>query len=79
MSRVCKLSGKRPRAGNNVSFSQKKTRRWQIPNIQKTSVFVPELGKTVQLRVSTKAIKTIDKIGLTAYLNKRGLTLNDIL
>lgn len=79
MSRVCKLSGKRPRAGNNVSFSQKKTRRWQIPNIQKTRVFVPELGKTVQLRVSTKAIKTIDKIGLSAYMDKRGLTLKDLL
>ena len=63
MSRICKITGKRPRVGNNVSKAHNKTKRRQYPNLQNKKVFVPETGKHVRLRISTKAIKTIDKYG----------------
>lgn len=78
MSRKCKLSGKKPLVGNNVSFSQKKTKRRQLPNLQNKRVYVPELDRTVRIRMSTRAMRTIDKIGLMAYLKKEGLRLKDV-
>tara|TARA_B110001454_G_scaffold121475_1_gene113412 strand:- start:1119 stop:1358 length:240 start_codon:yes stop_codon:yes gene_type:complete len=78
MSRVCKLTGKRPLVGNNVSKSKRRTKRRQLPNLQTKRLFVPELGRFVQLRVSVTALKTIDKLGLVPYLKKRGLSLSDV-
>jgi len=78
MSRVCKLTGKRPLVGNNVSKSKRRTKRRQLPNLQAKKLFVPELGRFVQLRVSVTALKTIDKLGLVPYLKKRGLSLSDV-
>ena len=46
MARVCKITGKRPLVGNNVSKSNRKTKRRQLPNLQSKRIFVPELGKT---------------------------------
>ena len=70
MSKVCKLTGKKPISGNNVSHSNRKTKRRFVPNIQKKRFFVPELGKFVTLKVSTSAIRTINKLGVVAYLKK---------
>ena len=78
MSRVCKITGKKPLVGNNVSKSHRRTKRKQFPNLQLKKVFVPELGKSFQLKLSTSALKTIDKTGLIPYLKKQGLTLSDI-
>ena len=78
MSKVCKITGKRPRVANNVSKANNKTKRRQLPNLQSKKVFVPELGKSVRLKLSVKAIKTIDKYGLLPYLKKKGLSLQDI-
>lgn len=78
MSRLCKLTGKRPMAGNNVSHANNKTRRRQLPNLQNKRLFIRELNRWVRLRVSTKAIKTIDKKGLLAYLRETGLRLEDV-
>lgn len=78
MSRVCKLTGKRPLVGNNVSKSKRRTKRRQLPNLQTKRLFIPELGRFVQLRVSVTALKTIDKLGLVPYLKKRGLSLSDV-
>ena len=64
--------------GNNVSKSHRKTKRKQFPNLQSKKIFVPELGKSIQIKLSTKAMKTIDKYGLLPYLKKQGLTLSDI-
>ncbi|HUN23560.1 MAG TPA: 50S ribosomal protein L28 [Anaerolineales bacterium] len=78
MSQKCKLSGKAPSYGNNVPFSQKKTRRrWNI-NLQSKRIYVPELGRFVRLRVSTAAMRTVDKIGLMAYVRKQGLRIEDV-
>ena len=78
MSKICKLTGKRPRVANNVSKANNKTKRRQYPNLQSKRIFVPELGKAVKLKLSAKAIKTIDRYGLLPYLKKKGLSLTDI-
>jgi len=79
MSRVCKITGKRPRVGNNVSKANNKTKRRQYPKLQSKRVLIPETGRTVKLKLSTKAIKTLDKVGLQSFLNKNNLKLSDIM
>lgn len=79
MSRKCKLTGKGPMAGNNVSHAHNKTRRRQLPNLQWKRIYVPELDRTVRIRLSTRALRTIDKKGLMAFLRDEGLKLKDIL
>tara|TARA_Y100000590_G_scaffold158603_1_gene182036 strand:- start:3725 stop:3964 length:240 start_codon:yes stop_codon:yes gene_type:complete len=78
MSKICKLTGKKPLRGNRVSKANNKTNRFQYPNLQKKKVFVPELNKSVNIKLSVKAIKIVDKLGLIPYLKKQGLTLADI-
>lgn len=68
MSRICDLTGKKPMVGNNVSHSNKKTKRRFYPNLHRKSFFIPELNKTVTLKVSSKALKTITKKGLYNYI-----------
>ena len=79
MSGKCSITGKKPMFGNNVSHSQKKTKRQWKPNIQQKRIYVPELDRWVRVRLSTRALRSIDKVGLLAYLNKKGLTLNDVI
>ena len=78
MSRICKLTGKKPLRGNSVSKSNIKTNRFQYPNLQKKKYFIPELNKSVTIKLSVKAMKIIDKLGLMPFLKKQGLTLADI-
>jgi len=70
MSKVCELTGKRPIVGHRVSHSNVKTKRRFEPNLIKKKFYIPELDKTVTLKVTTRAMKTIDKLGLYAYLKK---------
>ena len=70
MSKVCQLTGKRPISGNNVSFSNRKTKRRFVPNLQKKRFFIPETGEWVSLKVSTSAIRSINRLGVYAYLKK---------
>lgn len=70
MSRVCQLTGKRPIAGNNVSHSNRKTKRRFLPNLQKKRFFIPETNEWVTLKVSSKALRNINKLGIFAYLKK---------
>ena len=56
--------------GNNVSHAKNKTRRKFYPNLHTKKFFVPETGETVILKVSAKAIRTIDKNGIAAVLAK---------
>lgn len=63
MAQVCELTGKRPNYGNKISHSNIKTRiRW-MPNLRAKSYKIPELQQTVSLLLSTRAIRTIDKLG----------------
>jgi large subunit ribosomal protein L28 len=73
------ITKKRPLAGNNVSHANNKTRRRQMPNLQWKRIFVPELNRTVRLRLSASAIRSIDKTGFMAFLKKNKLTLADVL
>ncbi len=70
MARVCQISGKRPRVGNNVSHANNKTKRRFIPNLQKKRFYLPEEGKWVTLRVSTSALRTINKVGISKMIKK---------
>ena len=78
MSRKCAITGKKPLSGNNVSHAHNKSRRFQLPNIQKKRLFVPELGRYVRLTLSTRALRSVSKVGLMNYLKKNGLTLKDV-
>jgi len=70
MSKVCQLTGKRPIAGNNVSHSNRKTKRRFLPNLHKKRYYIPETDQWVQLKVSTSAMRNINKLGIYAYLTQ---------
>lgn len=70
MARVCQITGKRPMTGNSVSHANNKTKRRFYPNLQTKRFFVPEDGKWITLKVSTTAIKTINKRGITSVLKE---------
>ena len=70
MSRVCQLTGKRPISGNNVSHSNRKTKRRFLPNLHKKKFYIPEVDRWVNLKVSSTALRTINKLGIYAYLKK---------
>ena len=78
MARKCAITGKGGLAGNNVSHANNKTKRRQLPNLQKKRIFVPEPGRMVRVRVSVNTLRTITRQGLLPYLKKQGLTLKDI-
>ncbi|MCB0706946.1 MAG: 50S ribosomal protein L28 [Saprospiraceae bacterium] len=70
MSKVCQLTGKRPISGNNVSHSNAKTRRRFLPNLHKKRFFIPETGQWVTMKICSTALRSIDKMGIYAYLKK---------
>ncbi len=69
MSRRCQITGKGVLTGNNVSHANNRTRRRFLPNLQETSLLSDVLGMPVRMRLSTRAIRTIEqKGGIDAYL-----------
>lgn len=68
MSRVCQLTGKSVMVGNNVSHSNRKTKRKFYPNLVTKTFFVPEEGVSVTLKVSTSALRTVNKKGIYACI-----------
>lgn len=68
MSRRCQVTGREPGFGHHVSHSHRRTKRRFNPNIQRKRYWVPSLGRTVTLRLSTKGIKTIDVRGIDAVV-----------
>ena len=68
MSRVCMVTGKKPVAGNNVSHAHNKTRRRFSPNIHNHRFWVESEKRFVKLRISTKGMRIIDKLGIDAVL-----------
>lgn len=63
MARVCELNGTKPLSGNNVSHSNTRVRARWLPNLKYKKFIIPELKQSVTLRLSTRAIRTIDKRG----------------
>ena len=68
MSRVCQVTGKRPMVGNNVSHANNKTRRRFLPNLHNHRFWVESENHFVRLRVSTKGMRIIDKLGIDKVL-----------
>ncbi len=70
MSKVCELTGKTVMYGNNVSHANNKTRRRFLPNLQKKRIWVAEENRFITMKISTRAIRTIDKKGLLQYVKE---------
>lgn len=71
MSRRCELTGKGVMTGNNVSHAHRKTRRRFLPNLCRVSLLSDTLGRSVSLRVSAHALRTVEHVGgLDAFLLK---------
>ncbi|QOR76356.1 MAG: 50S ribosomal protein L28 [Thermoflavifilum sp.] len=64
MARVCQVTGKRPMTGHQVSFSNKKSKRRFYPNLQTRRFYLQEEDRWITLRLSAKALRTINKKGL---------------
>jgi large subunit ribosomal protein L28 len=78
MSRVCQLTGKRANNGMAVSHSHVRTKKLQQVNLQERRLWWAEGNRFVRLRVSTKALRTIQKKGLGAYARELGVDLSRI-
>ena len=68
MSRVCQITGKKPQYGNHVSHANNKTNRRFLPNLQSRRFWVESENRWVRLRVSSAALRLIDKNGIDAVL-----------
>lgn len=68
MSRVCQVTGKRPMAGNNVSHAKNRTRRRFLPNLHIHRYFVESENRWIKLRLTSKAMRIIDKKGIDTVL-----------
>jgi large subunit ribosomal protein L28 len=67
------ITGKRKLRANSVSHSNIKTHRWQNVNVQRRRLWVYELGRFVTLRLTTRDLRTIDKVGVLEYAKKHGV------
>ena len=70
MSRVCELTGKKAMTGNNVSHALNRTKRKFNVNLMKKRFYIPEEDKWLTLRVSTSALKNINKNGISAVIKE---------
>ena len=71
MSKVCEISGKRPMTGNNVSHANNRTKRRFIPNLQNVKLYSGTLQKYINLNITIRTMKTVEKNGgLDSYLIK---------
>ena len=70
MSRVCQLTGKSVMVGNNVSHSNRKTKRKFFPNLVTKKFFLPEEEAFITLKISTSALRTINKKGISACVKE---------
>jgi large subunit ribosomal protein L28 len=70
MSRKCEITGTGPMVGNNVSHANNKTKRRFLPNLQKKKIWLPEEKKWITVKITAKALKTLDKKGYSAMLKE---------
>ena len=68
VSKICEITGKKPRVGNHVSHAKNRTKRWFYPNLQAKKFFIAEAGVWVILKVSTAVLRTINKKGVYRVL-----------
>ena len=70
MSKVCQITGKRARVGNNVSKANNKTKRMFSPNLHLKRFYIPEEDKWIKIKVCSSALKSINKYGISAVIKK---------
>lgn len=70
------FTGKRRMRANHVSHSNIKTPRWQKVNVQRRRLWVHELGRFVCLQLTTRDLRTIDKVGVLAFAKKHGVRIS---
>ena len=75
MSRRCALTGKTNNTANSVSHSNRRTKRVQRANILTKRLFIPSQNRWVRLKVSTAALRTLEKLGVEAFLKQSGVSL----
>ena len=68
MARVCEVTGKKPMVGNNVSHANNRTKRRFLPNLQRRRFWVESENRWISMRLTTNALRTIDKNGIDAVL-----------
>ena len=68
MARICQVTGKKTLSGHNVSHANNKTKRRSMPNLHERRFWVPSEKRWIKLRVSTNALRTIDKNGIEAVI-----------
>lgn len=71
MSKICQLTGTKPLVGNNVSHSKRRTKRRFNPNLQNKRIFVQEVGKWIKVKLTTRALRNMEKIGTYRYLKQQ--------
>lgn len=79
MARRCSISGKSRQCGNRVSHAKNRRRHVFKANLQSRRVFIPSENRKVRIKVSTRMIRTIDKLGIEEALKKYGKTVKDVL
>ena len=75
MSRVCDLTGAKANNGMAVSHSHIRTKKLQQVNLQKRRLWWQEGNRRINLRISTKALKSIQKVGLGKFAKSQGIDL----
>ncbi len=70
MSKVCQVTGKKPRVGQNVSHANNKTKRRFLTNLHYRKIWVEELGRFVRLRLTAHGLRTLEKVGVMKVLEK---------
>ena len=75
MAKVCQITGKRTVSGNNVSHANNRTKRKFYPNLHNKKLFLEEEKVWVNMKVSTHALRIINKLGLSQALRKAGLEI----
>ena len=68
MANVCQVTGKGPMAGNNVSHANNRTKRRWLPNLHERRFWVPSENRWIKLKVSSNALRTIDKNGIESVI-----------
>ena len=70
MTRECEVTGKRPVSGNNVSHANNRTKRRFLPNLQSRKFWVESENRWVSMKISSAALRTIDKLGIDEVLKR---------
>ena len=71
MSKICQLTGTKPLVGNNVSHSKRRTKRRFNPNLQTKRIYVREIDTWIKVKLTTRALRNMEKIGTFKYLKQQ--------